>query len=63
MYKQYFISYKFITLLVLSILYTPYISQGVYFRESGAIRKFNNTQKYLSPIPTHECDLHVCMQY
>ena len=33
------------------VLYTPYISRGFYFREfreSGAIRKFNNT---------HECDL------
>ena len=35
------------------LLYTPYISQGFYFREfreSGAIHKFNNTQKYLPPI-------------
>ena len=30
------------------VLYTPYISRGFYFcefRESGAIRKFNNTRK------------------
>ena len=46
------------------ILYTPYISRGFYFREfreSGAIREFINTRKYLPPIPTHECDL--CTQY
>ena len=46
------------------ILYMPYISRGFYFREfreSGAIREFINTQKYLPPIPTHECDL--CTQY
>ena len=46
------------------LLYTPYISRGFYFREfreSGAIREFINTQKYLPPIPTHECDL--CTQY
>ena len=50
--------------MLLDILYTPYISRGFYFREFrklGAIRKFNNTQKYLPPIPTHECDL--CTQY
>ena len=49
---------------IISILYTPYISRGFYFREfreSGAIREFINTRKYLSPIPTHECDL--CTQY
>ena len=27
------------------VLYTPYISRGFYFRESGAIREFDNTQK------------------
>ena len=46
------------------LLYTPYISRSFYFREfreSGAIRKFINTRKYLPPIPTHECDL--CTQY
>ena len=46
------------------VLYTPYISRGFYFRkfrESGAICEFINTQKYLPPIPTHECDL--CTQY
>ena len=43
------------------ILYTPYILRGFYFRESGAIREFINTRKYLPPIPTHECDL--CTQY
>ena len=46
------------------VLYTPYISRGFYFREfreSGAIREFINTRKYLPPIPTHECDL--CTQY
>ena len=46
------------------LLYTPYISRGFYFhefRESGAIREFINTRKYLPPIPTHECDL--CTQY
>ena len=46
------------------ILYTPYISRGFYFREfreSGAIREFINTRKYLPPIPTHEWDL--CTQY
>ena len=46
------------------ILYTPYISRSFYFREfreSGAIREFINTRKYLPPIPTHECDL--CTQY
>ena len=32
-------------LLILSVLYTPYISRGFYFRESGAIREFNNTRK------------------
>ena len=35
------------------LLYTPYISRGFYFhefRESGSIREFNNTQKYLPPI-------------
>ena len=34
------------------ILYTPYISRGFYFREfreSGAIREFNNTQKVYLP--------------
>ena len=41
---------------VFDILYTPYILRGFYFRESGAIREFNNTRKYLPPIPTHECD-------
>ena len=51
---------------ITKVLYTPYISRGFYFcefRESGAIREFNNTQKYmyLPPIPTHECDL--CTQY
>ena len=47
-----------------NLLYTPYISRGFYFREfreSGAIREFINTRKYLPPIPTHECDL--CTQY
>ena len=46
------------------ILCTPYISRVFYFREfreSGAIREFINTRKYLPPIPTHECDL--CTQY
>ena len=46
------------------LLYTPYISRGFYFREfreSGAIREFINTRKYLPPIPMHECDL--CTQY
>ena len=41
-----------------------HISRGFYFREfreSGAIREFINTQKYLPPIRTHECDL--CTQY
>ena len=39
-----------------NLLYTPYISRGFYFhefRESGAVRKFINTRKYLPPIPTH----------
>ena len=43
------------------LLYTLYISRGFYFRkfrESGASREFNNTQKYLPLIPTHECDLY-----
>ena len=43
------------------LLYTLYISRGFYFREfreSGASREFNNTQKNLPPIPTHECDLY-----
>ena len=42
----------------------PYILWGFYFREyreSGAIREFNNTRKYVPPILTHECDL--CTQY
>ena len=50
--------------LFIHLLYTPYISRGFYFREfreSGAIREFINTRKYLPPIPTHECDL--CTQY
>ena len=44
-------------LILFVLLYTPYISRGFYFRESGASREFNNTQKYLPPIRTHECDL------
>ena len=46
-----------------STVYAIYFA-GFYFREfreSGAIREFINTQKYLPPIPTHECDL--CTQY
>ena len=34
----------------MKILYTPYISRGFYFREfreSGAIREFNNTRKLI----------------
>ena len=48
----------------LNTVYMPYILRGFYFREfleSGAIREINNTQKYLPPIQTHECDL--CTQY
>ena len=47
------------------ILYTPYISRGFYFREfreSGAIREFNNTRKEIYLRSDAKMRL-VCMQY
>ena len=44
------------------VLYTAYISLGVYFREfceSGAIREFNNTLKYL---PRFRCMNATCVR-
>ena len=40
---------------------TDYCIRHIFRGESGAIREFINTRKYLPPIPTHECDL--CTQY
>ena len=33
----------------IKVLYTPYISRGFYFRESGATREINNAQKIFTP--------------